>query len=82
MRRGTVPLVLLLLVSSTTIVAQRGTHGSGSGAGAGSAGNRGAPVDDPDLADFKHAMQVQANPYQIAEFQIVSKNTAEALRQA
>jgi len=82
MRRGFAHLVLLMLVSSATIVAQRGTHGGGSGASTGSAGSRGAPADDPDLADFKHAMQVQATPYQVAEFQTVSRNTAEALRQA
>lgn len=82
MRYGFVPLALLLLVSSIAIVAQRGTHGAASGASTGSAGSRGTPADDPDLADFKHAIQVQANPYQVAEFQTLSENTAEALRQA
>jgi len=83
MKLGIVPVALIgLSITPCTLVAQHGTRGAGSGASTGSAGSRGAPTDDPDLADFKHAMQVQANPYQVAEFQTVSKNTAEALRRA
>jgi len=80
MKHGLVPIVLIaLLLSPVTLVAQHGTRGGGSGSGTGSAGSRGAPADDPDLTEFKRAMQIQANPYQVAEFQTVSKNTAEAL---
>ncbi len=40
------------------------------------------PSNDTSIQDFKRAMAVQAAPDQIADFQSIAKNTADAMQQA
>jgi hypothetical protein len=75
-------IFLLVLLFPFSLVAQHGTHGSASGAGTAPAGSAGVPADNPDLSDFKRAIQLQANPFQVAQYQTASKDTAEALKLA
>src|SRR5271156_4174138 len=65
------------LASPSAAAAQR--HGGGLGTGGLGTGARPTGVDEKDsLKDFHDAMAVQATSEQIAEFQIVVKNTDAA----
>ena len=74
--------LIALLLFPFNLVAQHGSHGGASGGGTAPAGGSGVPADNPDLTDFKRAMQLQANPFQVAQFQTASKDTAAALKLA
>ncbi len=75
-------IFVLVLLFPFTLVAQHGTHAGASGAGTAPASSAGVPADNPDLTDFKRAIQLQANPFQVAQYQTASKDTAEALKLA
>jgi len=64
------------------LAAQHGSHGGASGSGTAPAGSSSLPADNPDLTDFKRAIQLQANPFQVAQFRTASEDTAEALKLA
>ena len=74
-------LIAVLLLPSI-IMAQHGSHGGAPGSGTAPAGGSGVPTDNPDLTDFKRAMQLQANPFQVAQYQAASNDTTDALKLA
>ena len=74
--------LIAFLLFPSIVMAQHGSHGGASGSGTAPAGGSGVPADNPDLTDFKRAMQLQANPFQVAQFQTASNDTAEALKLA
>ncbi len=79
--RAVLPISLVVwLCFPLAIAAQHGNHGAGAGSGSNPANSSSAPPDNPDLAGFKHAVQVQATPYQVTEFQTARKNTTEAVK--
>ena len=85
MPNATTTLQTVLMVSllfPSIVVAQHGSHGGASGSGTAPTGGSGVPADNPDLTDFKRAMQLQASPFQVAQFQTASKDTTEALKLA
>ncbi len=75
-------LVTVFLLASflfpSALAAQHTGHSGGTSSPA--PGTR-PPGDNVDLTDFKHLLQVQADQYQTAQFQTMSKDTNEALKQ-
>jgi hypothetical protein len=70
---------IVLLLSPPTLLAQRrGGHGAGAGAGRGPTGGSNAD----DLKDFKRAVELQATPDQVIQFQRLTKSTQAARKGA
>ena len=85
MPNATTILQIFLIASllfPLNLAAQHGSHGGASGSGTAPAGGSSLPADNPDLTDFKRAIQLQANPFQVAQFRTASEDTAEALKLA
>jgi hypothetical protein len=74
--------LIAFLLPPPIVMAQHGSHGGASGSGTAPAGSSGVPTDNPDLTDFKRAMQLQANPFQVAQYQTASNDTTDALKLA
>jgi hypothetical protein len=70
----------LLLFSPPGLLAQHGGHGGGGRGGAPRAGS--GDTSDSSLADFNHALAVQANSEQISHFPELTKNTEAAKKLA
>jgi hypothetical protein len=70
----------LLLISAPSLLAQHGGHGGGGRGGAPRPGS--GDTSDSSLADFNHALAVQANSDQISHFPELTKNTEAAKKLA
>jgi len=69
---------IVLLVCPSTLLAQRGGHGSGRPSTAAS----NPTASTGDMNDFNRAIALQATPDQVAQFQQLNKNTETASKQA
>jgi hypothetical protein len=69
-------IVTSLLLSASTLLAQHGGHGGGGRRGSPGAGS--ADTSDASLADFNHALAVQATSDQISHFPGLTKSTEAA----
>lgn len=79
-RLAVLAIATLLLLSALSLLAQHGGHGGGGRGGAPRAGS--GDTSDSSLADFNHALAVQANSDQIAHFPELTKNTEAAKKLA
>jgi hypothetical protein len=75
LRTGYVTILFALLLFSCELVAQ---HAGGQPHGSPASGGH---TDNTDLTDFKNAMMLQANPYEVAQFKVATSNTALAVQQ-
>ncbi len=75
--------VVVLLLGAQVLLAQRGGGRSGGRGGAGGrAGNPSAPSETEEMKDFERGFALQATPEQVSQFQVLSKNTEAARKQA
>jgi hypothetical protein len=79
-RLAVLAIATLLLLSAPRLLAQHGGHGGGGRGGAPRAGS--GDTSDSSLADFNHALAVQANSDQISHFPELTKNTEAARKLA
>jgi len=71
----------VFLMGSCDLLAQgRGRHGGG--VAVGPSGNPTAPTNTNEMNDFERAVAMQASPDQVSQFQVLSKNTEAAKKQA
>ncbi|HEV2991003.1 MAG TPA: hypothetical protein VG759_21370 [Candidatus Angelobacter sp.] len=71
----------ILLFASPFLNAQRRSRSAG-GHGADHSGNPGASDDATDLKDFERGFALQATPDQVSQFEVWSKHTESARKQA
>jgi hypothetical protein len=71
---------ILLLVTASTLLAQRGGHGAGTGRAPNGTSN--PTPSTGDMSDFNRAIALQATPDQIARFQQLTKSTEAARKEA
>ena len=82
MIRSTVLVVAsVLLIASMPLHAQSGSRHSGSG-GSGKPSANPSSSGDTEIRDFEREFALQATPDQVSQFQVLSKHTESALKQA
>jgi len=80
--RSTVLVVAsVLLIASMPLHAQSGSRHSGSG-GSGKPSANPSSSGDTEIRDFEREFALQATPDQVSQFQVLSKHTESALKQA
>jgi hypothetical protein len=72
----------VLLVVSMPLHAQRGSRHSGSGGGSGKPSTNPSSSGDSEIRGFEREFALQATPDQVSQFQVLSKHTESALKQA
>ena len=70
----------ILLLASHGLMAQRGRHAGARGNG--QPGNPNASSETDEMKDFERGFALQATPDQTSQFQVLSKNTEDAKKQA
>ncbi len=71
----------VLLVASMPVHAQRGSRHNGGGSTGKPSGNP-SSSSDADIRDFERKFALQATPDQVSQYQVLSKHTESALKQA
>lgn len=72
----------ILLVASIPLHAQRGSRHNGGDGGTGKPNGNPSSSSDAEIRDFEREFALQATPDQVSQFQVLSKHTESALKQA
>ena len=74
-------LASILVLAATPLQAQHGSRHTGA-SGSNHSGKPATSDDTAEIRDFEHGFALQATPDQVSQFQVLSKHTESALKQA